>query len=221
VRPLFCLVALGALAVLGLRRPRDFLSIYKTAKNFFNGTAPVAFLKAMNHDSAAEDLVNLIEIKRLYDYNSWANERVLESLQLIGQEDFTSNKQASHGSIRGIIAHIAAAEWIWLERWEGSSPVGLLPESEFETLEIATQRLRKIDHDLQRFTNRLTQANLDGRRGYKTTEGKAYSNVLSDMLLHLVNHSSYHRGQIATLLRQSGAVPQSTDFILFIRLKEE
>ena len=163
--------------------------------------------------------MNLIEIKRLYDYNSWANERVLESLQPIRQEIFTSHKQASHGSIRGIIAHVGGAEWIWLQRWKGSSPVSLLSESEFETVEIAAQRLRKIDRDLQEFTSRLTQEDLDGRRGYKTTEGKAYSNVLSDMLLHLANHSSYHRGQIATLLRQSGAVPQSTDFILFIRLK--
>ena len=162
--------------------------------------------------------MNLIEIKRLYDYNSWANERVLESLQPIGQEIFTSHKQASQGSIRGIIAHVAGAEWIWLERWKGSSPAGLLPESEFETVEIATQRLRKIDRDLQEFTSRLTQEDLDGRRGYKTTEGKAYSNVLSDMLLHVVNHSSYHRGQITTLLRQAGAVPQPTDFIRFIRL---
>jgi len=163
--------------------------------------------------------VDLIEIQRLYDYNSWANKRVLESLQPIGQEIFTSHKQASHGSIRGIIAHIAGAEWIWLERWKGSSPAGLLPESEFETVEIATQRLRKIDGDLQEFTSRLTREDVEGSRGYKTTDGKAHSNVLSDMLLHLANHSSYHRGQIATLLRQSGAVPQSTDLILFIRLK--
>ena len=163
--------------------------------------------------------MNLIEIQRLYDYNGWANERVLESLRPIGQDIFTSNKQASHASIRGIIAHIAAAEWIWLERWKGSSPVSLLPESEFETVEVASQRLRTIDHDLHEFTSRLTQSDIDGSRGYMTTEGKAYSNVLSDMLLHLTNHSSYHRGQITTLLRQCGAVPQSTDFILFIRLK--
>jgi uncharacterized damage-inducible protein DinB len=173
----------------------------------------------MNHRSGAEDLVNLIEIKRLYDYNSWANERVLESLRPIGQDIFSGDMQASHGSIRGIIAHVGGAEWIWLQRWKGSSPVSLLSESEFETVEIAAQRLRKIDRDLQEFTSRLTQADLDGIRSYKTTEGKAYSNVLSDMLLHLANHSSYHRGQITTLLRQSGAVPQSTDFILFIRLK--
>ena len=163
--------------------------------------------------------MNLTEIQRLYDYNSWANEVVLESLRGIGPEIFIANKQASHGSIRGVIAHIAAAEWIWLERWNGCSPAMLPPESEFETLEIATRRLRKIDHDLREFTMQLTQADLDGSREYKTTEGKAYSNVLSDMLLHVANHSSYHRGQITTLLRQSGAVPQSTDFILFIRLK--
>lgn len=163
--------------------------------------------------------MNLAEVQRLYDYNSWANERVLESLELLGQDVFASNREASHGSIRGVIAHIAAAEWIWLERWKGLSPATLLPASEFETVEMAALRLRSIDRNLLEFTSQLTQTDLDGRREYKTTEGKAYSNVLSDMLLHVVNHSSYHRGQITTLLRQSGAVPQSTDFILFVRLK--
>jgi uncharacterized damage-inducible protein DinB len=163
--------------------------------------------------------MNLAEIQRLYDYNGWANECVLDSLRHIGQDLFASNRQASHGSIRGVIAHIAAAEWIWLERWKGLSPTTLLPESEFETAEIATQRLRSIDRKLVEFTRQLRQTDLDGRREYKSTEGKAYSNVLSDMLLHLVNHSSYHRGQITTLLRQSGCVPQSTDFIRFIRLE--
>jgi len=163
--------------------------------------------------------MNLAEIQRLYDYNRWANERVLESLGQIDQDLFVNHLQASHGSIRGIITHIAGAEWIWLERWKGRSPVGLLSESEFGTVDSATQRLRKIDHDLQDFTSQLTQADINGSRGYKTTEGQAYSNVLSDMLLHVVNHSSYHRGQVTTLLRQSGAVPLSTDFILFVRLK--
>lgn len=163
--------------------------------------------------------MHLTEIQRLYDYNRWANERVLESLQPLGQDLFTSNKQASHGSIRGVVAHIAAAEWIWLERWKGSSPPSLLSESEFETVEIASRRLRKIDGELIEFTNRLTQAEVDASREYRTTEGQRYSNLLSDMLVHVVNHSSYHRGQVSTLLRQAGAVPKSTDLILFIRLQ--
>lgn len=163
--------------------------------------------------------MHLAEIQRLYDYNRWANERVLESLQPLGQDLFTSNKQASHGSIRGVVAHIAAAEWIWLERWKGSSPSSLLSESEFETVEIASRRLRKIDGELIEFTNRLTQAEVDASREYRTTEGQRYSNLLSDMLVHVVNHSSYHRGQVSTLLRQAGAVPKSTDLILFIRLQ--
>ncbi len=167
----------------------------------------------------AKDLVNLTEIKRLYDYNSWANERVLESLRRISHDAFVSDRGASHGSVRGIIAHVAGAQWIWLERWKGVSPVALLPESEFETVEIATERLARIDHDLQDFTGQLTQADIDGSRGYRTTEGKPYSNILGDMMLHVANHSTYHRGQITTLLRQLGAVPQSTDFILFLRLK--
>lgn len=110
--------------------------------------------------------MNLAEIQRLYDYNRWANERVLESLGQIDQDLFVNHLQASHGSIRGIITHIAGAEWIWLERWKGRSPVGLLSESEFGTVDSATQRLRKIDHDLQDFTSQLTQADINGSRGY-------------------------------------------------------
>lgn len=163
--------------------------------------------------------MNPTEIKRLYEYNRWANERVLESLRPISQEVFATDRQASHGSVRGVLAHIAGAQWIWLERWKGSSPVALLPESEFETVEIATKRLARIEHDLRDFTSQLTQADIDGSREYRTTEGKHYSNILGDMMLHVANHSSYHRGQITTLLRQLGAVPQSTDFILFLRSK--
>jgi uncharacterized damage-inducible protein DinB len=142
----------------------------------------------------------------------------LESLEPVRQDVFASDKQASHGSIRGVITHIGAAEWIWLQRWKGSSPSSLLCEAEFETVGIASQRLRKIDRELIEFTSQLTQTEVDASREYRSTEGKQYSNVLSDMLLHVVNHSSYHRGQIATLLRQAGAVPKSTDLILFTRL---
>lgn len=163
--------------------------------------------------------MNLLEIKRLYEYNSWANDRVLAALRPISQEVFASDKGASHGSIRGVVAHIAGAQWIWLERWKGFSPAALLPESEFETVEIATERLARIDQDLRDFINQLTQAELDGSRGYRTMEGKLFSNILGDMMLHVANHSSYHRGQVTTLLRQLGAVPQSTDFILFLRLQ--
>ena len=111
----------------------------------------------------------------------------------------------------------AAAEWIWLERWRGHSPNRLLPEAEFETVEMSMRRLAEIDRELWDYVTGLNETDLEGKREYVTTEGKPYSNGLQDMLLHLINHSSYHRGQVASLLRQVGATPLATDLILYLR----
>jgi uncharacterized damage-inducible protein DinB len=157
------------------------------------------------------------EINTLFKYNAWANERLLSSLQSLDSERFTRNLNASHRSIRGTVAHLAAAEWIWLERWRGRSPDRLLPEAEFETIEMAARRLAEIDSELGKHMKGLTQTDLEGKRDYVTTEGKPYSNVLQDMLLHLINHSTYHRGQVASLLRQVGATPIATDLIVYLR----
>jgi uncharacterized damage-inducible protein DinB len=159
------------------------------------------------------------EINTLFKYNAWANERLLSSLRSLDSERFTRNLNASHGSIRGTVAHLAAAEWIWLERWRGRSPDRLLPEAEFETIEMAGRRLAEIDSELGKYMRGLTQTDLEGKRDYVTTEGKPYSNVLQDMLLHLINHSTYHRGQVACLLRQVGATPIATDLTLYLRAK--
>lgn len=161
--------------------------------------------------------MTLSEVKRLYDYNAWANRRVSDTLRLLDQERFIRDLRSSHGSIRGTVAHLAGAEWIWRQRWSGSSPRGLLPESEFETVEIASCRLEEIDRDLVAYVETLNPAELESVKNYVTTDGKPYSNVLRDLLVHLANHSSYHRGQIATLMRQVGAIPQATDFILYCR----
>lgn len=158
-----------------------------------------------------------LEMRRLSQYNAWANRRTLDSLQSLDQERFTRNLHASHGSIRGTLTHLAAAEWIWLERWNGRSPSSLLPETEFESVALATQRVTEIDRQLLSYVEALDASDLEVVKDYCSTEGKLYSNVLHDMLQHVINHSSYHRGQIASLLRQVGAVPQQTDLILYFR----
>ncbi len=157
------------------------------------------------------------EIQKMCHYNSWANQRMLESLRAIDQQQFTRDLKASHGSIRGTLTHLASAEWIWLQRWMGKPAARMLPETEFETVEIAAPRLTQFDRDLAEYVHSLSASDLQGIKNYVTTEGKPYSSVVQDMLIHLFNHSSYHRGQIAALLRQVDAVPQGTDFILYCR----
>ena len=157
------------------------------------------------------------EIKELFEYNAWANRRVVDSILRLNAEQFSRNLGGSHGSIRGTLAHLAGAEKIWLERWQGKAGNKLLAELEFDTIEKATRRLKEIDTEMADFIHQFPESDLEKSKGYTTTEGKNYSNLFRHMFTHLLNHSSYHRGQLAALLRQAGAVPSPTDLIIFYR----
>lgn len=163
--------------------------------------------------------MTLNDLRELYDYNIWANEQVIQSISGLSASIFEQDLKSSHGSIRGTVAHIASAEWIWLQRWKGNSPRQMLPEDEFSTIETAIARWKRIDAELADFIRQLKEPDLEKLFSYTTTEGKEFSNVLWQVMQHLVNHSSYHRGQVAALLRHAGKTPQSTDLIKYYRLK--
>ena len=164
--------------------------------------------------------MTLMDLQELYDYNSWANDLVIQSIQGLSGEVFTRDLKSSHRSIRGTVTHLAAAEWIWLQRWKGSSPRQMLSEEDFATIETAIIHWKKIDTDLSDFIRQLKAPDLEAVISYRTTEGKEYSSILWQVMQHLVNHSSYHRGQIAILLRQAGQTPESTDLIKYYRIKQ-
>ena len=156
------------------------------------------------------------EIRLLYDYNAWANRRSLDACAPLAAEQFSKQIASSFPSVRETLLHIMHAEWLWLERWLGRSPSGPPPG---EIADLAAVRLRwnTVESDLLRYVRGLTAADLDRVVHYRNTKGHAFSNPMWQMLQHLINHGTYHRGQIVTLLRQLGAAPLSTDLIAFYR----
>ena len=157
------------------------------------------------------------KIRLLYDYNAWANHRTLEASATLKEEQFTRDLGSSFRSVRDTLAHIMDVEWLYLERWSGRSPTDLPPAEDYPNQANIVARWKGIERDLNRFVSTRNAADLAQRIDYRNTKGIAFSNPLWEMLRHLVNHSTYHRGQVATLLRQSGTKPASTDLILFYR----
>ncbi len=157
------------------------------------------------------------EIRLLYDYNSWANHRLLEACGSLSEDQFTRDLGSSFRSVRDTLAHIMGAEWVWLERWNGRSPTALPSAGQFPTLRTLRQRWAAVEKELLSFVAGLTPADVAQVLSHRTTEGKSYSQPLWQMLQHLVNHGSYHRGQITTMLRQLGAKAISNDLIVFYR----
>ncbi len=161
--------------------------------------------------------MNLEDFRTLYDYNSWANHRTLDAAAALTPDQFTREMGSSFSSVRDTLAHIYGAEWIWLERWHGRATGGLPSAADFPDIDAVRRKFAEIDRNLVDYVASLTQGDLQRVVTFKNLAGLPYSQPLAPCLQHLANHSTYHRGQVTTLLRQLGAKAVATDLIAFYR----
>ena len=153
----------------------------------------------------------------LYDYNAWATHRTLEACAALSNEQFTRPLGSSFSSVRDTLAHILEVEWLWLERWRGCSQPMMAALDTYPDLASIRARWVVVERELVGFVCGLSPDDLLRVHSYCNTKGTPYLNPLGEMLQHLLNHSTYHRGQVTTLLRQLGAPAVSTDLIGFYR----
>lgn len=166
-------------------------------------------------------MTRLDEIMELYEFNAWATQRMFGTTSVLSEEELTRDLKNSFPSVRDTLIHMVGAEWVWLTRWQGTSPTAL-PNT---TTDLAHAQIvrwwQEIDADRQAYLGKLTADALDGMIGYTNFAGKHFAFPLWQMLRHLVNHSSYHRGQITTMLRQLGRTSIATDMILMYQDRYE
>jgi uncharacterized damage-inducible protein DinB len=144
-------------------------------------------------------------LARLFAQDDWANRQVLATLA----------PPAVPARARAIFAHIVACEWLWLDRLHRrAARMAVWPELDPRACAAEVDALR--DAWRAELAGR-TAAGLDEAIDYVNSRGEPWSNRAEDVLLHVITHSAYHRGQIATLLGAAGLAPASTDFIHAIR----
>ncbi len=157
------------------------------------------------------------EILTLYQYNAWANARILNTTAQVTAEQFLAPASYSHGGLRGTLVHTLFAEWIWRKRWEGVSPTeGPMPE-DFPMFNSLRERWRAEEKTLIEFVEELSDETLERVVAYKTTSGKPRQNSLWHLMLHLVNHGTQHRSEVAIMLTDFGHSPGDIDFITYLR----
>jgi uncharacterized damage-inducible protein DinB len=157
------------------------------------------------------------EVRFLLAYNRWANARTFETAAPLTDEELRRDLGSSFGSIHDTLAHVVGAEWIWLERWKGNSPRRLPEPREFADLTALRTRSDEIASGQARVLESLAgDAALDTAISYVNPKGETWTYPLLRMIQHTVNHSSYHRGQIAAMLRQLRHRPQATDLLVFL-----
>jgi uncharacterized damage-inducible protein DinB len=157
------------------------------------------------------------EICTLYEYDAWANGRTLNACEGLTQEQLTRNLGNSFASVRDTLVHILGAQSIWLERLQGGSPSGMPKPEGFPDLAAVRARWAEIEPQLLGYVRGLSAADLERFHEYRNLKGTQFRDQIGNILQHLVNHGTYHRGQVTTLLRQLGGTPVSTDLIAFYR----
>ncbi len=161
-------------------------------------------------------LVSVESLARLYAFNRWANAKTLESVETLTREEYERPIGGSFGSLRGTLVHLYGADWVWLERLHGRSPRAMPEGEELSTLEGLRAKWREVEDARDAFLVQLTAERLDEPLSYSGFDGKGFTRRLGDALFHVANHGTYHRGQVATLLRQLGRKPASTDFTRYL-----
>jgi uncharacterized damage-inducible protein DinB len=162
------------------------------------------------------------DLKLLIDYNYWARDRLLEALEALTPEQFTRDMGNSFGSVRDTVAHICDAEQIWLSRWRGEQPTGFQKPDRMTDVAAARREWADLEREMREALERLGPAAVERTMEYRDMRGAARSDVFWQMVQHVVNHGSYHRGQVTTMLRQLGAAPAKfMDLIVFYREKRQ
>jgi uncharacterized damage-inducible protein DinB len=157
------------------------------------------------------------EAKELFGYASWATARMFSAAEALTQEQLTAFVESSFPSILGTLAHMVGSEWIWFRRWQGDSPTSIPDWVDQPALNDLETRLAAIEAERASFLGQLTNADLERVVSYSGLDGQTFSHPLGDLIRHVVNHATYHRGQLATMLRQLGHTPPSTDFTRYLR----
>jgi uncharacterized damage-inducible protein DinB len=155
------------------------------------------------------------DIRLLFEYDRWANNRVLQAAAALSAEQFRS--------VRDTLLHIIGGEWIWLSYWQASShgPAfltdlknrrdALFNPDAFPNAAAVQSKWAEVEQEQIEFVNRVTNESLETLLPFRETQVS-----LAQLMQHLANHSTYHRGQIALMMRQLAAEPLATDFHVFL-----
>jgi uncharacterized damage-inducible protein DinB len=161
--------------------------------------------------------VTKAEALELFAYNAWANRQMFDAAAALPADLYQQDLKSSHGGVHGTLAHIVWAEHLWLNRWLTQPNPAVAQGKDLHTAADVRARWEEIEAERGAFLARLGEAQIDEMRTVKPSTGGEYLHTFGQMFRHTVDHSSYHRGQVVTMLRQLGVAPPVTGLIFFYR----
>lgn len=166
------------------------------------------------------DVGSLTLIRGLWDYHWWANRRLYDVALALGEEvaGREVGRQFSFPTLRAMFGHIYGADWLWLQRWKGLTASGLPRADAFPSLAEVGERWEPLLKEQRAFLEALRPADLDRPVEFKSVlfpSEQPYRLPLAPMLMHVPNHATHHRSEVATMLTMLSGSPPDTGLVTY------
>lgn len=154
-------------------------------------------------------------VRSLYDYNQWANDRVLATVAALSEDELGRDAGASFGSIEANLAHILMGQVVWLARWKQDKLPSISELQSLRGLDALRGAFERSHRDLREYVASLTEDDLQRDLRYTDSRGNQYERPMWQLLLHLVNHGTHHRAETCMALATLGHPTRELDYHFF------
>jgi uncharacterized damage-inducible protein DinB len=160
--------------------------------------------------------VSVEALRTHIDYTAWASERVVKAAGELTEEELTRDFGTADGSVLGTLVHTFAADRIWLWRLAGGSQPGFINDAD-RHLSVLQTDWPALHQRWREWATRVTDESVREPWSYSDMKGRPWTQPIWQLVLHMVNHGTHHRGQVSGFLRSMGHTPPATDLVLYYR----
>ena len=157
-------------------------------------------------------------LRDLLAYSGWASRRLLDAASQLAPEQLTRDFQTADKSVLGTLVHVFAGDRVWLARVEGRTPGPFVTGADHD-LAVLREQWPPVLDQWQRWAAGLTDAAASEELAYRDLRGNPWRQPVWQIVLHVVNHGTHHRGQAAGFLRSMGVAPPAVDLVVFHRAR--
>lgn len=158
-----------------------------------------------------------VEVLRTHlEYTAWASRRLVDAASELTPEELTRDFRTGDRTVLGTLVHIYAGDRVWLYRVAGGENPGFTHDSDYR-LEVLQNEWPALHRRWLEWVSTLTPEQIAAPLTYRDMKGNQWTQPMWQLILHVVNHGTLHRGQVSGFLRSMGRTPPGTDIIFFYR----
>ncbi len=155
----------------------------------------------------------------LYEYNYWANARYLKSAEGLTAEQFTRKQGHSWDSVQGVLVHMMNSEIMWPRRWREEAPLAFLNIADFPTAAAVIERWAGVEQGMREFLAQQSEESLMSKLSYTNARGETFTLPLWQMMAHVPNHNTHHRGELAAMFALMNASHPEEEVVQYFLIR--